>query len=116
MLAKARTNRWVNCGYFQKLIAETKTPLCIRCNTEDTTEHVINQCALHEHQRETMRLRLNHTGKVAKLLASRDENVIKELANFLLGADDMRKKLLNPHIVLTRCAMPPEAQNKTRAR
>ena len=91
LLAKARTNRWTRCQAFQKSIEQSQTSICIHCKQEYTTEHVINECTLHEALRETMRLRLQHTGRVTQLLTSRKDREVRELAAFLAARDDERK-------------------------
>ena len=92
LLAKARTNRWVQCQEFQHRIGKAESPLCKTCKVIDSTEHVINDCKRHENTREIMLLRLKHSGKVAELLSSTDEKIILNLANFLEEIRDKRLK------------------------
>ena len=91
LLAKARTNRWTRCQAFQKSIAQSHTSICTHCKQEDTTEHVINECILHEDLRKTIRLQLQHTGRVTQLLTSRKDREVKELAEFLTAIDNDRQ-------------------------
>jgi hypothetical protein len=91
LLAKARTNRWTQCNWFLHFIKKKDDPLCSTCKVSDTTEHVINNCQMHEHQRMLLTQKLQHTGRVSKLLASKDRNAIQHLADFLMQIEDERK-------------------------
>ena len=94
LLAKARTNRYTKCQMFKKSIGESQTSTCYHCDQlEDTIEHVLNKCTLHDDPREVMKSKLQHIGKTTELLTSNEEQDIKELTRFLVAVDDRRKKM-----------------------
>ena len=92
LLTKARTNRWTQCYWYLNFIKapDAKSPMCKTCGVSDTTEHVIDQCQLHEADRSLMLQRLRYSGKVSDLLSSEEKETVKELANFLVSIDDCR--------------------------
>ncbi len=94
LLAKFRTLRYTNCYWYLNFIKAqyAESPLCHTCQVADTTKHVIDHCAQHEEERESMRCRLKLRGKVSDLLSSRESEVIDELSNFLIAVDDDRKR------------------------
>jgi len=91
LIAKAKTNRWTSCWWFIHFIKKWPSPLCITCKTEDTTEHAINECLLHEAPRSLMLEDLRHTGKVSDLLSSKSRGVLDKLAKFLVEIDEDRQ-------------------------
>ena len=92
-MAKLRTYKWVQCQSFQHSIQRAPSPLLKICKVLDDTEHVINNCVIHEDDREMMLLKLNHPGRVTGLLASDEQNTIIELAKFLENISDRRKEI-----------------------
>ena len=92
LLAKARTNRWTACNLYLKMInaIDVESSKCTICNTEDSIRHVIDNCQMHEDDREKMLLKIGHPGKVSDLLSSTDIKVVEELADFLIKAEDER--------------------------
>ena len=44
-----------------------------------------------------MLLRLKHSGKVTELLASKEQNIIKERAKFLVEVSDKRKEIVKEY-------------------
>ena len=91
-MAKLRTNNWIQCQYFQYSIEKTDNALCKTCNVLDDAEHVINKCKIHIDPRQIMLPRLKHPGKVTELLASKEQNIIKELAKFLVEVRRQKKR------------------------
>ena len=51
---------------------DAKSPMYKRCGVSDTTEHVIDQCQLHEEDRSLLFQRLRYSGKGSDLLSSED--------------------------------------------
>ena len=94
LLSKARTNRWTNCSHFLHFIKKRPSQLCSICGVKDTTEHVLNKCSMHEEGRELMMQKLcRQFERPTDLLLSKDAKTTKELADFLLEADNARTKL-----------------------
>ena len=106
LLAKSRVFRWTSCNWFLRQISERTCKDCITnrhsCNTcekctfcgvTDDTGHVLNDCILHEEPRSLMMQKLFFTGKVTELLTNSNQTTVKELANFLVKADDTRREL-----------------------
>ena len=91
LLAKARTNRWTEGQWYLHFIKDpnTPSPLCRVCKVDDTTEHIIDQCLMHEAPRSVLLSRLRHSGRVSDLLS--DKAVVNEVANFLVSIEDDRK-------------------------
>ena len=91
LLAKARTNRWTECQSYLHFIKDqnTSSPLCRVCKVDDTTEHIIDQCLMHEAPRAVLLSRLRHSGRVSDLLS--DKVVVNEVADFLVSIEDDRK-------------------------
>ena len=92
LLAKVRTNRYTQCNWYLHFIKQRKSPLCRACTVNDTTEHVINECQIHEDPRSLLLQNLRHSGKVSDLLNSREKIIVDELANYLIKVDDERKR------------------------
>lgn len=105
LLAKARTFRWTNCNWFLKKIQSRTCKDCVNkdhcdkcmecptCKVKDDTYHVLNSCELHEGHRTLMLQRLGHHDKVSTLLTSNKTKIVEELADFLVGAEDLRIKI-----------------------
>ena len=105
LLVKARTFRWTNCNWFLKKIQSRnckdcankehcrKCMECTRCKVKDDTDHVLNSCELHEGPRSLMLQRLGHHDRVSTLLTSSNVIVVRELAEFLVGAEDLRLQI-----------------------
>ena len=93
LLAKARTNRWTECHWYLNFIKDpnTPSPLCRECKVSDTTEHIIDECKLHEAPRSVLLLRLRYNGNVSDLLTHQDKATVNELADFLVKIEDDRK-------------------------
>jgi hypothetical protein len=93
LLAKVRTNRWTECHWYLNFIKDpnTPSPLCRECKINDTTEHIVDECKIHEGPRSVLLLRLRHSGKVSDLLTCQDKATINELADFLVNIEDDRK-------------------------
>ena len=60
------------------------------CNVEDTTDHVINTCALHDKDRNDLISDLRHTGPVSVLLNSKKKSTAESLAIFLTKIEQLR--------------------------
>ena len=93
LYSKLRGNNWIQCQHFQHRIEKADNALCRKCGKIDDIEHVMNECEIHTDQREVLKLRLNHPGKVMELLASNDDTLIKEFAKFLVQVSDKRKDI-----------------------
>jgi len=109
LLAKARTYRWTNCMWFLRKISRISCDLCRRanswksactgcesctfCGVKDDTEHVLNSCNLHEQSRSSLLGKRGYASRVTDLLTSDDAAETKDLARFLVEADDTRKAL-----------------------
>jgi hypothetical protein len=98
LLAKTRTYRWTQCNWYLHNMVSRKrnSPNCTMCKKtdgegiEDTTEHMINDCLIHEERRSKMLYDLKHIGKAAQLLTSDNVKVVNMLADFLVEAEDAR--------------------------
>ena len=93
LMAKARTNRWTQCRWYLHFIKKVSSPLCTLCKVADTTEHVLDVCALHEESREIMLQGLHHTGKVSDMLGSNHRRTVEKLAEFLERAEEKRNSI-----------------------
>ena len=62
LISKARTNRWTQCNWYLHNITSTErdNPNCTKCKSlngdgiKDTTEHMINDCLIHDEARSRM--------------------------------------------------------------
>ena len=93
LMAKLRTNNWIQCNYFQHSIEKRDNALCTTCDVLDDVEHVMNKCRIHTDNRQIMLLRLQHPGKVTELIAREEQNIVRELAKFLVEVSDRRKEI-----------------------
>ena len=66
---------------------------CTLCKVTNTTEHVLDVCALHEESREIMLQGLHHAGKVSDLLGSNHRRTVEKLAEFLERAEEKRNSI-----------------------
>ena len=92
LLAKARTYRWTACNWYLNFIKAQgiSSSLCTTCKVEDTVRHVIDNCKMHEDDREKTLLKIGHAGKMSDLLSSSDTKVIDLVADFLINTEDKR--------------------------
>jgi hypothetical protein len=93
LLAKVRTNRWTQCNWYLHFIKQRPSPLCKECRENDTTEHVINKCSLHEAERSLLQQKLNYVGKISDLLSSNEKTIVETLASYLIVVEDKRKAI-----------------------
>lgn len=92
-MAKARTNRWTQCNWYLNFIKKMASPLCSTCRDDDTTEHVLDYCTLHDDPRMLLLQKLQYSGKVSTLLSSRNKNIVSSVADFLVKIEDERKRI-----------------------
>ena len=112
LLAEARLYRWTDCNWFLKQIRARKCSKCANkpahltclpceqckvCNEIDDTEHVLNDCKMHERSRSLMLQRLGlGTSKVTDIITSNNCEVIRELGRYLIEAEEIRRKANKP--------------------
>ena len=97
LLAKARTNRWTQCNWYLRFIKQESSSLCQKCEVEDTTEHAINSCSLHQDAREKLRKEIGgFNGKLSSLLKSRSWEISKKFADYLISIEMQRQDTSNP--------------------
>jgi hypothetical protein len=90
VLCRARTYKWTYCNSHMRAIREREDSLCETCNVEDTTDHVVDHCNLHARERDLLKQKLGHYGKISELLTSRDYGIIDAVSKFLVNVQDDR--------------------------
>ena len=82
--------------------------MCDVCSIPDTTEHVLNQCVLHEKERTTLLKEFSYAQQVSSLLTSQEKNTMDKLTDFLVQIEYTRINLAKE-----ADAQITDSQNKT---
>ena len=93
LITKARTGRWTQCNHHLTQIAERTDPKCTECGVRDTTNHVINQCRLHEKERSNLLKEFAYAQQASHLLTSQDKNTTNKVTDFLVQIEDTRIRI-----------------------
>ena len=94
LLSKARTNRWTQCNWYLHFIKKTNDANCYKCLVKDTTRHVLDNCLLHEEDRQTLLLKLKQKySRISDILCTQDESELSGLTKFLSKIEEERKQM-----------------------